>query len=78
MSKYDRDRIARLFDNMIDSKSLGKDSAKSIRNIPQLTSWLAFERLELTSKDVLLDIGTGTGEKAIAAGWLCLQCYRTY
>ncbi len=32
---------------------------------------MAFERLELSIHDVLLDIGTGTGDKAIAAAHSC-------
>ena len=41
------------------------------KNIPQITGKIAFERLKLKSEDVLLDVGTGTGDKAIAAACIC-------
>jgi len=42
-------------------------------NIPQIAGRVAFEQLELKSEDVLLDVGTGIGEKAIAAAYICCQ-----
>jgi len=74
MSKYDRKRIARLFDDMTDAKSsTGEQIVGSGENIPQVAGQVAFEQLELTSEDVLLDVGTGTGDKAIAAARICRQ-----
>jgi len=40
-------------------------------NIQQTVSQIAFERLELDKSDVLLDVGTGTGNFAIAAAKIC-------
>ena len=74
MSKYDRKRIARLFDNMTDTKSTkGEQTAGSDEDIPRVASRVAFEQLELTGEDVLLDVGTGTGDMAIAAARICRQ-----
>jgi SAM-dependent methyltransferase len=74
MSEYDRERIARLFDGMTDTRrSTGEQIAGSGENIPQVAGQVAFEQLELTSEDVLLDVGTGTGDKAIAAARICRQ-----
>jgi len=74
MSKYDRKRIARLFDNMTDTKSTkGEQTAGSDEDIPRVASRVAFEQLELTGEDVLLDVGTGTGDMAIAAARTCRQ-----
>jgi len=41
--------------------------------IPQLAGQVAFERLELRRDDVLRDVGTGTGDIAIAAARICRQ-----
>ena len=74
MSKYDRKRIAQLFDDMTDARgSTGEQIVGSGENIPQVAGQVAFEQLELTSEDVLLDVGTGTGDKAIAAARICRQ-----
>lgn len=74
MAKYKKERIAQLFDNLA---AAGKDTKRktltSDHSIPQITSEKAFRRLELGSKDVLFDVGTGTGEKAIRAARICRQ-----
>ena len=72
MSEYDRERIARLFNNVTDAKSITHESAAGLgRSIPQLAGEVAFQKLELGHEDVLLDVGTGTGDKAIAAARIC-------
>ena len=74
MSEYDRERIARLFDNAADAKSItGEYTARLGKSIPQLAGEVAFQRLQLGHEDVLLDAGTGTGDKAIAAARVCRQ-----
>lgn len=74
MSEYDRKRIARLFDDMSDAKdNSGEKITASGKNVPQVAGQLSFNKLELTGKDVLLDVGTGTGDKAIAAARICRQ-----
>jgi ubiquinone/menaquinone biosynthesis C-methylase UbiE len=74
MSKYDRRRIARLFDDITDARSgKGEQLAGSGETIPQVAGQVAFGQLELSSEDVLLDVGTGTGDKAIAAARICRQ-----
>ena len=72
--KYDKKRIAQLFNNITDAKSTtGEQIAGSGENIPEVAGRIAFEKLELTPEDVLLDVGTGTGDKAIAATRICRQ-----
>ncbi|MCK4584779.1 class I SAM-dependent methyltransferase [candidate division WOR-3 bacterium] len=74
MSKYDKKRIARLFDDMTDAKdNSGEQITASGKNVPQVAGQVSFNKLELTGKDVLLDVGTGTGDKAIAAARICRQ-----
>jgi SAM-dependent methyltransferase len=74
MSEYDRERIARLFDNMTDAKSITREYATRLgKSIPQIAAEVAFQKLELGHEDVLLDVGTGTGDKAIAAARVCQQ-----
>lgn len=67
MSKYERKLIAQLFDNLTTAKSVTGE------NVTQVAGRVAFEQLELKSEDVLLDVGTGTGDKAIAAARICRQ-----
>jgi cyclopropane fatty-acyl-phospholipid synthase-like methyltransferase len=55
---------------------LGKDFSRgchgeSGENVRTMTGRTAFERLKLTAEDILLDVGTGTGEKALAAARIC-------
>lgn len=68
MSKYSQERIVQIFD-----KTVGKKAIASHQIIPQITGQIAFERLRLEANDVLLDIGTGTGDKAIRAARICYQ-----
>jgi len=68
MSKYTQERMVQIFD-----KAVGKKAKTPNEIIPQITGQIAFERLGLTANDVLLDIGTGTGDKAIGAAHICYQ-----
>ena len=71
---YDRERVARLFDDLCDATSVTREhTARFGKNIPQIAGEIAFEKLALCHEDVLLDVGTGTGDKAIAAAGICRQ-----
>ena len=64
--KYNQKRVAKLFDDCAENKS------KLISTkITRLVKQTAFNKLELKSKDVLLDIGAGTGIWAIKAAKQC-------
>lgn len=70
--EYDRDRISRLFDEMPDTYSTtAQQGEKHAETVPQVVGRIAFERLALDSEDVLLDVGAGTGDRAIAAARIC-------
>lgn len=74
MSKYNKKHIARLFDDMADKQLVaGGRQLGSTKSIPQVVGEAAFEQLKLTGEDVLLDVGTGIGEKAIRAAQICKQ-----
>ena len=74
MSKYNKEYVAQLFDSIATAKGLtGGRVVKPGHNIPQIAGQIAFERLRLKAKDVLLDVGTGTGEKAVRAARICRQ-----
>ena len=74
MSNYDRKRVARLFDDMTDAEgSTREHTARLGKSIPQVAGEVAFQKLELSHEDVLLDVGTGTGDTAIAAARICGQ-----
>ena len=68
MSKYDQERVVNIF-----NKAAGKEVTTPRQSIPQVTGQIAFKRLRLEANDVLLDIGTGTGDKAIRAAHICYQ-----
>lgn len=67
MTEYNRDKLAQLFDQRASSS--GKAHRKG--SIPQIIGQIAYERLELSSEDVPLDVGTGTGGMVIAAANIC-------
>ena len=72
MPQYDRERVSRLFDDVVGaSGSTGKEATSHGPTMPQIAGQVAFERLELRPEDVLLDVGTGTGDMAIAAARIC-------
>ena len=74
MPEYDRERVARLFDDIAGANTVSCEHTSRIgKDIPQITRRVAFEKLELTREDVLLDVGTGTGDQAIAAARICPQ-----
>lgn len=74
MTGYDRARVARLFDDIACAKSVaGENAAEFGRGIPGLAGRVALGRIEPGREDVLLDVGTGTGEIAIAAARICRQ-----
>jgi SAM-dependent methyltransferase len=73
-SQYDRDRVARLFDEPGDAEGCRRRTLVSVEgSIPHEAARTAFERLELCSDDVLLDVGTGEGRLAVAAARVCRQ-----
>jgi len=67
MPEYNRDRLAKLF----DQRTSASREADQIGEIPRIIGQIAYEQLKLSSKDVLLDVGTGTGDMAIAAAYIC-------
>ena len=68
MSKYNKNRITQIFDDIA-----GKKVATLHQSIPEIAGYIAFQRLKLGNEDVLLDVGTGTGEQAINAARICRQ-----
>jgi ubiquinone/menaquinone biosynthesis C-methylase UbiE len=73
-AKYDRDRVARIFDEIADAAS-GADYQISGNgnSIPEICGAVAYDELGLTADDVLLDVGTGKGVRALAAAKKCRQ-----
>lgn len=72
MAEYDRERVGRLFDGVADAESSTRQEVGRYGgNIPQIAAQMALERLELRTDDVLLDVGTGTADTAIAAAHNC-------
>lgn len=74
MSKYNKERVAQLFDGKTATKTeAARKTITSGQSIPQMAGEIALERLKLKTQDVLLDVGTGTGDKAIRAAHICRQ-----
>ena len=74
MSEYDKERIAQLFDAKTAKKAkAARKTITSSQSIPPTAGQIALERLKLKTQDVLLDVGTGTGDKAIRAAHICRQ-----
>ncbi len=73
MAEYDRERVARLFDDIAGRRGGDGDATLPGKDIPQLAGHVAFEKLDLRHEDVLLDVGTGTGETAVHAARICRQ-----
>ena len=74
MSEYDRERVAGLFDERSGAKSPASEhKPRSGGGIPQIARQTALDRLGLTNEDILLDVGAGTGDMAIAAARICRQ-----
>ncbi|GAI33331.1 unnamed protein product, partial [marine sediment metagenome] len=74
MSEYNKERVARLFDGKTTTRTETADKTiTSSQSVPQMAGEIAFERLKLKTQDVLLDVGTGTGDKAIRAAHICRQ-----
>ena len=66
MFKYNSKRVAKLFDDWVETK-------QSYNIIPKIVAATAFAELKLRKKDVVLDIGTGLGNWAIKAAKICNQ-----
>ncbi len=74
MSEYDKERVAQLFDGKATAKAIAAlKTIASGESIPQMAGEIAFEQLKLKTQDVLLDVGTGTGDKVIRAAHICRQ-----
>jgi ubiquinone/menaquinone biosynthesis C-methylase UbiE len=72
--KYDRDRVAKEFDEMVTSdRDVDDWYPDSDGEVPHRAGDLAFQRLELTEDDVLLDAGCGAGKYTLRAAKLCKQ-----
>ncbi len=54
-------------------KVAGKEVTTPRQSIPEVTGDIAFQRLGLEAEDVLLDVGTGAGDKAIRAARICCR-----
>lgn len=74
MTEYERERVARLFDDIACAKGgTSEGTATHGDGVPQLAGRVALEKLSLCHEDVLLDVGTGTGGLAVAAARICRQ-----
>ena len=72
MGDYDKDRVARVFDEIADVTS-GEDyqTTGGGNSIPEMCGAIAYDELRLAASDVLLDVGTGKGGRALAAAGQC-------
>ena len=66
MQEYDRNSVAKMF----DEKNYNSP-ARASDPIHDRVSQLSIDSLELSSSDILLDIGTGNGNNAIKAAKYC-------
>ena len=64
--------IAELIRDSIAEENALKQTEPGVTVLGKV-SQTAFEQLELKSTDVLLDVGTGTGDTALAAASICCQ-----
>ncbi len=48
-----------------------KNTKDNQKNVPYLVGQIAMKELQLNCNDVLLDLGTGTGDKAISSAHIC-------
>lgn len=67
MNDYDRDKLQRIFDEPVSTRSSEKQQDSVVRQV----SDQAFRRLMLTGDDVLLDMGCGFGYHVLAAARVC-------
>jgi ubiquinone/menaquinone biosynthesis C-methylase UbiE len=65
--------VAQLFDNVAEEEGAVKEQVAREESIQQVAKRVAFEQLRLTKEDVLLDVGTGTGNMPIAATCISRQ-----
>jgi cyclopropane fatty-acyl-phospholipid synthase-like methyltransferase len=70
-SGYDRERIARIFNERARSGIPLSGRQRQEGDISQRVKELALSKLELREEDVLLDVGTGLGEIAVLAAKKC-------
>lgn len=68
MSKYNKNKIAKLFDDKFKEELNNKETS-----IKQIITQIAIEQLDLNKEDILLDVGTGTGDNAINSVKICKQ-----
>ena len=68
MQEYDRDNVARMF----DEKNYDR-AARASDPIHDRVSQLSLEKLELSIADIFLDVGTGNGTNALLAAKSCAQ-----
>lgn len=68
MQEYDRDNVARMF----DEKNYNRP-ARASDPILELISDISMEKLDLMPSDILLDVGTGNGKNALRAARSCAR-----
>jgi 2-polyprenyl-3-methyl-5-hydroxy-6-metoxy-1,4-benzoquinol methylase len=67
MQEYDKNKITTIFDKLTSER----ERIITDEDIWMLVSEIAFEKLELSSDDYLLDMGCGNGEFSIRAAKIC-------